>query len=318
MKNLRSILPVFALLLALLTSNVTAANPELAAKLQGQSVTIKAGQSQGSGVLITRTIKDAKGNDSKITFVLTAAHVVDGLRTTRQIIDPNTGTPRTVIEFTDASIVQEFTENGRTIGETILKARVIRFSNFEFGEDLALLEVRRRNFTDATTTFYLDETIPAVGSSLVHVGSLHGQAGSNSFTTGVVSQLGRVLGDKEYDQTTATAFPGSSGGGVFLEADARYIGMLVRGAGETFNLIVPARRLHKWTKEAKIEWAINPAIPVPSDEERAKIKVEDTGVVFTPGYPERNQAKAKHFPFLIDSEIIVPIPDYDLNPTPVY
>lgn len=307
MKN--ATLPVLFLLLTFLAGFSEAADPKLAAKLQGQSVTIKSNSGQGSGVLITR-IND---KNEKVNFVLTAAHVVDGLRTTRQIIDPNTGTTRTVIEFNDANIVQEFTENGRTIGETSLKAKVVRFSNYEYGEDLALLEVRKRNFTDLTTTFYLGDEIPAVGSSLVHVGSLHGQAGSNSFTTGVISQIGRVLGDKEYDQTTATAFPGSSGGGVFLESDGRYMGMLVRGAGETFNLVVPMRRLHKWTKEANIEWAVNPAIPLPSDADRAKIKVEDAGVTF-PSYPAAD--RAKKFPFMIIDSEINPIPDYDLNPEP--
>ena len=62
-----------------------------------------------------------------------------------------------------------------------------------------------------------------------------------------MSQVGRVLdlgsgGGTVFDQTTVTAFPGSSGGGVFL-TDGKYVGMLVRGAGETFNLIVPVRRM---------------------------------------------------------------------------
>ncbi|HAT67623.1 MAG TPA: hypothetical protein DCS66_24005, partial [Flavobacteriaceae bacterium] len=58
-------------------------------------------------------------------------------------------------------------------------------------------------------------------TELYHVGSLLGQTGSNSMTRGIVSQVGRVLnlgsGDGTvFDQTTVTAFPGSSGGGVFL------------------------------------------------------------------------------------------------------
>ena len=75
-------------------------------------------------------------------------------------------------------------------------------------------------------------------------------------TRGIVSQVGRVLslgtGDGTvFDQTTVTAFPGSSGGGVFLsersgDKAGQYMGMLVRGAGETFNLIVPVRRMRSW------------------------------------------------------------------------
>ena len=42
-----------------------------------------------------------------------------------------------------------------------------------------------------------------------------------------------------FDQTTCVAFPGSSGGGVFLKRDdPRYVGMLVRGAGEGFLISI--------------------------------------------------------------------------------
>ena len=36
----------------------------------------------------------------------------------------------------------------------------------------------------------------------------------------------------------------------------QYCGMIVRGAGETFNLIVPIRRMRTWAKAAGCEWAI--------------------------------------------------------------
>ena len=49
-------------------------------------------------------------------------------------------------------------------------------------------------------------------------------------TTGIMSQVGRMLALNSstkvlFDQTTVTAFPGSSGGGVFL-TDGQYIGTL--------------------------------------------------------------------------------------------
>ena len=61
-------------LLALAAAPVAASVPD---DLQRVSVTIKAGDAQGSGTLVTRQI----GEDT-VTFVWTAAHVVDGLRTT--------------------------------------------------------------------------------------------------------------------------------------------------------------------------------------------------------------------------------------------
>jgi len=273
--------------------------------LQDTSVTIRAGRSQGSGTLFTRKLD---GGDT-VTFVWTAAHVVDGLKKTRSVIDPDSGTPRLLVEFEDAEVVREFTEEGRRIGEMKFNARVVRYSNASQGEDLALLLIRRKNYVgeNITTSFYLDEAIPPIGTELYHVGSLLGQVGSNSLTTGVVSQIGRVLdlgaNGVIFDQTTVTAFPGSSGGGVFLKSDGRYVGMLVRGAGEQFNFTVPARRLVGWAKKTGVEWAINPEVKLPSLDEISKIKVEDTGATFKAAAADRKPAHGdsdeEAYPFLI-------------------
>lgn len=257
--------------------------------LQDISVTIRSGNSQGSGTLFTRKLD----NGDTVTFVWTAAHVVDNLRKMRSVIDPESGTPRLVVEFQDAEVVREFTEDGRRIGEMKFDARVVRYSDAEKGEDLALLMIRRKNYVgeNITAKFYLDKDIPPIGTELYHVGSLLGQIGSNSLTTGVVSQVGRVLdlgaNGVIFDQTTVTAFPGSSGGGVYLKGDGRYVGMLVRGAGEQFNFIVPARRLTGWAEKANIKWAVDHSVALPSLDEIAKIKAEDTGVSF------KNNAAAK-------------------------
>lgn len=252
--------------------------------LQEVSVTVKSGSGQGSGVLFSRD-----GH----TFVWTAGHVVDNLRKTRQVTI--NGTSKTVVEFDDAAIVQEFKEGGRRIGETKMDAKVLRYSDADYGEDLALLLIRKSNFTKASVTFYLDDNIPEIGTELYHVGSLLGQFGANSLTTGVIAQTGRVLDlgkGTVFDQTTATAFPGSSGGGVFLKKDGRYVGMLVRGAGEGFNFIVPVRRLRAWAKEAKVEWAVDPKVVLPADFDKGVI--EDAGVTFK-GYSDGS----KKYPFLL-------------------
>ena len=302
------------LAVALMATAGRAADP-LVQKLQDLSVTIHSesagffgGTSQGSGVLFTRQV-----GDDTVTYVWTAAHVVDNLRKTRTVVI--NGTPKVVIEFADAQIVQEFRENGRRIGEAKYEARVVRYSDSEQGEDLALLEVRKRNFSPATVTFY-DGDIPDIGTELYHVGSLLGQFGSNSLTTGVVSQIGRVLdlgaNGTVFAQTTVTAFPGSSGGGVFLKSDGRYVGMLVRGAGEQFNLIVPIRRMREWAAKAKIEWALDPSIPMPTAEELAKLPIEDTGVEFEKGYDSEKSPKTevvnREFPFLLRTDCLEPTP----------
>ena len=241
--------------------------PLVSAHLQEISVTIRAGSAEGSGVACVR---------DGITYIWTAAHVVDGLRGTREVIDPKTGSKRTVVEFRDAKVIKMLSENGRTVGRIEMDAEVIRYSGFRHGEDLALLRVRKKGFIKTSAKFYLEKKIPSLGTRLLHVGSLLGALGSNSLTDGVMSQHGRLIGKTVYDQTTVTAFPGSSGGGVYL-TDGRYMGMLVRGAGEGFNLIVPIRRLRAWAKRAGVEWAIDPGVKVPPREELDKLPIEDVG-----------------------------------------
>ena len=117
---------------------------------------------------------------------------------------------------------------------------------------------------------------------LAHCGSLLGQFGANSYTTGVLSQTGRTLSMKGanvkvFDQVTAVAFPGSSGGGVYLKNSGEYVGMLTQGVMQMqgFNFIVPVRRIHAFAKAAKIEWALDPSVPLPKLTEIENLPVED-------------------------------------------
>ena len=171
--------------------------------------------------------------------------------------------------------------------------------------------MRKLNFVDDSVRFYLDEQIPKLGTDLWHVGSLLGQMGSNSMTDGIYSQTGRLirsLNKHVLDQTTVAAFPGSSGGGVFLKSDARYVGMLVRGAGETFNLIVPVRRMAVWAEKNNIMWALDPKVKMPTDDEMSKISIEDAGADFSKEGEDRKRRKRaqiqKTYPFLLKIETL--------------
>ena len=264
-------------------TSISYSQNKVAQHLQDISVTIKAGNSEGSGVIISRDMlrdKDSK-HKIRVNFVWTCAHLVDGLRSTRTVIDGQ-GKNKTVIEFKDAQVVKELVENGRKVGELKMDAKVILYSDATDGEDLALLLVRKVGFVDQNTEFFLENKNIEIGEPLLHVGSLLGQSGANSMTNGIMSQVGRVLnigsGDGTvFDQTTVTAFPGSSGGGVFIN-DGRYVGMLVRGSGETFNFIVPIRRMIKWAKRRDIEWAIDVTKPAPTIEDIKGIELEDAGL----------------------------------------
>lgn len=261
--------------LVLVVSTSFAASPD---DLQSISVTVKAGNSHGSGTLVTREI-----DGEAISFVWTAAHVVDGLRNVREIIV--NGSTRKLVEYKDAEVVQELQQDGRRIGEVKYDAKVIKVSGADYGEDLAILMIRRKGaYSKAVTAKFQDNPkyIPAIGLKLVHVGSLLGQFGANSYTNGIVSQTGKTLpmagaNVQVFDQVTVTAFPGSSGGGVFAEDSGLYVGMLTQGTRESqgFNFIVPIRRIRAWTIKAKIEWVLNPKAKSPKLDELDSIPIED-------------------------------------------
>ena len=286
---------------------VKAAKKTTADHLQDVSVTIRAegdfSNGEGSGVIFSR--KDANGN--LVNFVWTAAHVIDNLRKERKVI--KSGVPKTVVEFKDPMVVKEIRQGGRTVGRLQMDAEVLKYSDADDGHDLALLRVRKFNFVSDTTTFYLGGEIPKLGTDLLHVGSLLGQAGANSMTDGIYSQHGRILKSINkfiFDQTTCTAFPGSSGGGVYLKSDAKYIGMLVRGAGEGFNLIVPVRRMINYCEEHKIMWAMDPTKEMPTESELKKMPIENEPKESKTEKSDVEEAadaedaeEAKEFPFMI-------------------
>ena len=265
---------------------------DVPAYMQEISVTIKAGFSEGSGVAIDR---------NGTTFVWTAGHVVDGLRSTRKVTDPKTGTQRTIIEFEDAKIIKTLVEDGRTVGYLHLDAEVIRYSDSDHGHDLAILRVRKRGAIKRSAVFYDEAKPPKLGTQLFHVGSLLGQVGSNSMTSGIVSAHGRLLSKKIFDQTDATTFPGSSGGGVYRAASGQYVGMLVRGAGEGFSLYVPVRRMRTWAKRVGVSWALDPKVKLPTEAELQKMPIGDP-----PGGESRGgTADMKKYPFRIHTRLEV-------------
>lgn len=277
----------------------TDASQQIALHLQDISVTIvskgsNGSSGEGSGVIKTRKLPSGE----LANFVWTAAHVVDNLRKTKSVIDGKSGNSKTVVEFDDALVVKSLVEDGRMVGKIEFLAEVVRFSA---DEDLALLRIRKKDFVKSSVAFYLEEkdgkpVIPPLGTELIHVGSLLGQLGSNSMTKGIMSQHGRLINKIVFDQTTVAAFPGSSGGGVYLR-DGQLVGLVLRGAGETFNLIAPVRRIHEWSKKAGVDWAIDDKVAMPSEEDLKKLPVEDNGVTFS--YSARSEAAKGEYQTII-------------------
>lgn len=256
--------------------------------LQDISVTIKSeskhNKSEGSGVLINRKI-----GTEEVSFVWTCAHVVGNLRNIRSVVNEKGGSVK-IVEFNDPKIIKELVEGGRRVGEIKMDAKVIKYSDYTHGNDLALLMVRAKNYGKQGANFYLNKQDPIIpiGSRLFHVGSLLGQMGANSMTTGIISQIGRVEDKVEFDQTTVTAFPGSSGGGVYLE-NGQYVGMIARGAGEGFNLMIPIRRIKSWAENNGVLWAIDPSVKTPSVKEILAMPIENSGLKATEDKKTKNK-----------------------------
>lgn len=300
---------IFVVILSLFTALPAYAQDEqdktekLVKHLQEVSVTVKAesrwSRGEGSGVIVTRKLKDKDGKEHTVNFVWTAGHVIDNLRKVREVIDPKTGTTRKIIEFDRPQIVQELRdETGQRIGEIKLDTVVLCYSDADTGEDLALLRVLKTNFVKSSSAFYLDKKTPGMGTYICHVGSRHGQFGANSFSSGRISAVGRTLksvSNKLFDQTSVSASPGSSGGGVFFEKGkhaGKCLGLIVRGGESTFNFIVPVRRMKTWADKMGIGFALDPKIAAPKLEDLEKITIED-GWINKRGPASKKEKKEK-------------------------
>ncbi len=218
---------------------------QILAQLQSVSVLVKVSRGGGSGTLVTRQVGDVTK-----TYCWTAGHVVR-----EEMLKDKT--------FKNVLICQEFRHKGKLIGKSEVQAKVIAYSDPESGEDLALLEILQDNFRPLAVSAKFDLTaeLQEIGTKLVHVGCTQGLY--NSVSYGVISQsdVDLLKIGKMFDQTSTMAYPGSSGGGMYLE-DGTYMGMLTRGGGAGLNFIVPMRRILPWAKAMKCEWALDSKVKV--------------------------------------------------------
>lgn len=211
------------------------------------------GFAYGTGTLIVRKI-----DDINVGFVLTAYHVVGGLR--HQVGE--------CVHFIPPRVYQKVNGVG-----VCVQARVLISSP---SNDIAVLQLPFLPFTGEGVEFVLDKNAPNIGTEVFHVGNFDFDTiGPNSFSDGVVAGTGRILdGFGEFDQTTCTALPGSSGGLVARKSDGKYLGTLVRGRDDNVNLIVPVRNIVKWSIDNKVEYLFNPSTPKLTFYELNSLKVE--------------------------------------------
>lgn len=243
--------------------------------LSSISVTINTPVSVGSGVAFTR--KDANGND--VTFIWTVGHIPhhedDGdLNSILNIIKSGlTNIAPKFTDYTNLIISQDVNIDGKYAYTTNLDAITIKISPVDTGEDLAVLRVNGKFFNTNTVTFDLSGRIPKLGEPLYDVSSAYGE--DRCFSAGNIAAIGRSNDGKYYDQTTLVVFPGSSGGGAYT-TDGKCIGLNDVMRAPCANYIVPIRRMQEWAKREGILWALDPSVPMPSDEKLKSIPLLDT------------------------------------------
>lgn len=232
---------------------------DVGVNLQATSVNIKAGSSEGSGTVVLRKV-----GSQDTAFVVTAAHVVEGLRAVQeQIVD---GEKRQRVSYRDAQVVQEVsTATGdRIVGDSRLDAKIL---SVDHSRDIAVLQLRATGTLKASATFYAGKEVPPVGTEIYHCGAPGGQdtGGTATLTAGIVSRTGVRIPDFGgsdhgiFDQTDCAGLPGSSGGMVCKRADGQWIGMItlgLRGTG-TFHWFVPVRNVREFCAAAKCKWLLD-------------------------------------------------------------
>lgn len=253
-------------------SAIAVETEKVPAYLQTTSVNVKSDRSQGSGSIVIRKIE---GIDT--AFILTAAHVTEGLRTITTIIDQD-GRDKKVVSYRDASVLQERIENGQTVGEVRVSCRVVAVS---YKNDIAILQVRWPGLYREGVEFDTSGAIPTSGTALFHCGSPGGQdIGFNSLTNGIMSATGRMIdmgnGVRQYDQITCPSLPGSSGGAVVRVQNGEYVGTLTLGlrGSDSFSWIVPIRRTITWANSVGLGHLFDPKLKPLTKAELDKIDLE--------------------------------------------
>jgi hypothetical protein len=220
-------------------------------RLLGTSVQVVAELSSEMGTYSVRGSGTVFKRNSR-TFVLTAAHVIEELK---QVIEDDEDEKGKRVFWRDAWVVLERVKDGRKTGELRLLAKVVFATKSEEdgGDDVAVLEVYEGDLFPYSAVPLPKGRSVWVGQECWHVGSLYGEF-VNSVSRGIIAAVGRLLHGKTFYQTSTTAAPGSSGGGVFVVDDdgqLYWVGMLTRGAGQTVNFVVPIERVRAALQSSK-------------------------------------------------------------------
>lgn len=230
-------------------------------------------------------------NNDKYTYIWGCAHVVKSSQNIKKVYDARRGKQVIRITYKDITISRLLVQDGRKVGEILYLGKVIRFSD---REDISLVKLYATGQFKNNTAFA--KNIPLQGTSVWCVGSPMGSQGHTSITKGVISAVGRLRSNFEhneekgitYDQIAATAAPGNSGGGVFLDSNGHCIGLVTEylyDFSRTPGLIciVPARRIRTFAERNNCVYALDNNARVPDNE----VVITDDDIELPPAEPRQ-------------------------------
>ena len=122
---------------------------------------------------------------------------------------------------------------------------------------------------------YAKRVQPVTWSGSIGVVHVSGLREPPSETSGSLPPKQEVKGSKYlYDRYPPMGVLGSTGGGIFLKESGKCLGLLSRG-GPGMTLAVTTFAITEWAHGKKVVWAIDPTVPMPTEEELRKLPIEE-------------------------------------------
>lgn len=205
--------------------------------LQDVAVCVVVPNGHGSGVL--KTIKS--GNDN-ISYVWTVAHLIQntpGVDLAKKIYPE--------IYITQSRVVDnKIVNKNQSLVDVVL---------CDPDEDLMLLKIKQKNFSDRSVKFYLEEKNIPLRTQLWGVDNHIGKDSACVFRKGILSNNTTTVEGKSYDLITMPTIRGCSGSGVYTE-NGKLLGLMAMAKDSTWAFSIPTKRIVVWAKKNKVEWAI--------------------------------------------------------------
>ena len=225
---------------------------EIAREVLLANCRIRSGNVGGSGTVIY-----SKGEEEYSTYVLTNHHVVENNIKVEKKWSPLLKRDIKVdIMGTVEVHFFKYQYSSRAIGNISIDADIMTYDK---DEDIALIKLRDTDKVPAVAKMYPrgEETKLRLGRDVIAIGAGLGEP--PIMTKGILSQFAREIENREFWISTAPTIFGNSGGAVYLEDTAEFIGIPARLAvimsffgGDAIthlSYLIPITRVYKFFED---------------------------------------------------------------------